>query len=75
MEFNADTNKLTLTNIGEAQTFKILSGGVTIYDGPAEIVDGNALITLSTGVLMRRESIDLQLLQKKMQQDSTLNQT
>lgn len=50
VEFNADTNKLTLTNIGEAQTFKILSGGVTIYDGPAEIVDGNALITLSTGV-------------------------
>ena len=49
VEFNADTNKLTLTNIGEAQTFKVLSGGVAIYEGPAEIVDGNALITLSTG--------------------------
>lgn len=47
--FDADTNKLTLTNIGEAQTFKILSGGVAIYDGPAEIVGGNALITLPVG--------------------------
>lgn len=47
--FDADTNKLTLTNISEAQTFKILSGGVAIYDGPAEIVGGNALITLPVG--------------------------
>ena len=47
--FDADTNKLTLTNVGEAQTFKILSGGVAIYDGPAEIVGGNALITLPVG--------------------------
>lgn len=49
-EYNADTNKLTLTNIGEAQNFKILSGGVTIYAGPAEIVEGRAIITLFSGV-------------------------
>lgn len=49
-EYNADTNKLTLANIGEAQNFKILCGGETIYDGPAEIVEGRAIITLSSGV-------------------------
>lgn len=48
--YDADTNKLTLTNVGEAQNFKILRGGETIYDGPAEIVEGRAIITLSSGV-------------------------
>lgn len=48
--YDADTNKLTLLNVGDAQNFEIVCNGQIIYEGPAEIDDGTAIITLPSDI-------------------------
>ncbi|MGN1162599.1 MAG: hypothetical protein ACI4T2_01570 [Christensenellales bacterium] len=48
--YDADTNKLTLLNVGDAQNFEIVCNGHIIYEGPAEIDDGTAIITLPSDI-------------------------